>query len=176
MKKIKDYLNSGLKWVEPSMIKKEYELRSGEEAIAFLKFRSSFGTMATGESGDGCWTFKRTGFFKTKITIRKSESETEVGTFINGNWNDGGTLEVTDGRKLFFTTNFWNTKLDLKDENENVLMTYHTKGLLKTTAELEISKTAERIYGLPWIIMLGWYLIIMMHEESAAAAATTAVM
>ncbi len=103
MKKITDYLKKELKWVEPYLLKKEYELRSGEETIANLKFRSSFGTLATGESEDGCWTFKRTGFFKTKITIRESDTDKELGIFLNDSWKDGGTLEVNDGRRLLFS-------------------------------------------------------------------------
>jgi len=36
------------------MFKMEYELRAGAELVATLCFRSSFGTLATAQSTDGC--------------------------------------------------------------------------------------------------------------------------
>ena len=53
-----------LKWLQPNWLKMEYELHAGEEVVATLRFRSSFGTLATAQSADGCWTFKRVGFSK----------------------------------------------------------------------------------------------------------------
>ena len=45
----------------------EYELRAGDMLAATLRFRSSFGSFATAEDGDGCWTFKRVGFWQTSV-------------------------------------------------------------------------------------------------------------
>ena len=89
----------------------EYELRADDEVIATLRFRSSFGTFATAESADGCWTFKRIGFWKTKATIRACGSETEIAFFKNNTWSGGGTLELSDGRKFQATTNLWQDNL-----------------------------------------------------------------
>ena len=51
-----------LEWVQPRALKMYYELRSDNELIATLGFRSLLGSFATAESAEGCWTFKRTGF------------------------------------------------------------------------------------------------------------------
>jgi len=96
-----------LKWVQPSAWKMQYELRTGDELIATLRFRSSFGSFATAESEDGCWTFKRVGFWRTRATIRGCESETNIAMFKNNTWSGGGALELPDGRKVLATTNFW---------------------------------------------------------------------
>ena len=48
-----------LEWVQPGALKMYYELRSDNELIATLGFRSLLGSFATAESADGCWTFKR---------------------------------------------------------------------------------------------------------------------
>ncbi|HEY0722558.1 MAG TPA: hypothetical protein VGD41_00915, partial [Pyrinomonadaceae bacterium] len=65
MRKIADVVGQELEWVQPSVFKMQYELRAGDELAATLRFRSSFGSLATGESADGCWTFKRIGFWQT---------------------------------------------------------------------------------------------------------------
>ena len=65
VKKIGEMIGRKLEWVQPSAWKMQYELRAGDELIATLRFRSSFGSFATAESADGCWTFKRVGFWQT---------------------------------------------------------------------------------------------------------------
>ena len=47
MKKIPEVIGQELKWVQPSAWKMEYELRAGDELIATLRFRTSFGSFAT---------------------------------------------------------------------------------------------------------------------------------
>jgi len=68
MRKIAELIGQQLKWGQPSAFKMQYELQAGDELAATLRFRSSFGSFATGESADGCWTFKRTGFWQTRVT------------------------------------------------------------------------------------------------------------
>jgi len=64
MQKIAMQSNQALQWRQPHLFKMEYELHAGDELVATLRFRSSFGTLATAQSADGCWTFKRAGFFQ----------------------------------------------------------------------------------------------------------------
>ena len=109
MKKIAGVIGRELEWVQPSAWKMEYELRAGDELIATLRFRSSFGSFGTGESADGCWTFKRVGFWQTRVTIRGCGSDMDIAMFKNNTWSGGGTLELPDGRKVLATTNLWQT-------------------------------------------------------------------
>jgi hypothetical protein len=78
--------DSALRWSQPSAMKMEYELRSGDECVARLKFRSSFGSYATAESNEGHWTFKRVGFWQTKVTIRARDSDADLAVFKNNTW------------------------------------------------------------------------------------------
>src|SRR6185436_3064756 len=114
--------SSDLKWVQPSAFKMDYELRAGDEVAARLRFRSAFGSFATGESADGCWTFKRVGFFQTRITIRECGEETDIATFTNSTWSGGGTLEFTGGTKILATTSFWRTTLEFTTESGSALV------------------------------------------------------
>lgn len=61
MRKIAEVVSHELKWAQPSMTRREYQLTAAGEPIGSLGFRSMFGTHATTEGADGSLTFKRVG-------------------------------------------------------------------------------------------------------------------
>lgn len=97
-------------------MKMEYELRAGDMIAATLRFRSSFGSFATAASADGSWTFKRVGFWQTKVTVRANEAEADLAAFKSNTGSGGETLELPDGRKYPANTNFWATQCEFKTE------------------------------------------------------------
>lgn len=170
MKRIADLIDRGLEWTQPRALKMQYELRAGNEVAATLRFRSSFGSFATAESAEGCWTFKRVGFLHTRVTIRDCDRETEIASFRNNTWKGGGTLELPEGKRTLVTTNFWQTKLEFRTESEQTILQFKSGGLIHLSATVDID--ANLYKGEPaWMVMLGWYLIIMMHMDSAAVTA-----
>lgn len=132
MKRIADLAGQHLEWVQPSALKMEYELRAGSAVAATLGFRSSFGSLTSGRSADGSWTFKRVGFFETRATIRAEGAEADLAVFRNNTWSQGGTLQLPDGRKYPATTNLWATGFDLNDDSGNMLIGHRVRGLLRS--------------------------------------------
>jgi hypothetical protein len=51
------------------------------------------------------------------------------------------------------------------------LLRFKSAGLLHHFATVEIQQQAIGLGELPWLVMLGWYLIVMMNMDAAAAAA-----
>ena len=174
MKKIIEVIDRELKWVQPSVWKMEYELRADDELIATLRFRSSFGSFATAEGADGCWTFKRVGFWQTRATIRGCGSETDIATFKNNTWSGGGTLELPDGRKILATTNFWQTNFEFQTEGGVVLARFITGGIVHLSVTVEIQPDAAGMPELPWLVMFGQYLAIMMSMDAVSSAGAVA--
>jgi hypothetical protein len=169
MKRIAELAGRELRWGQPSALRMEYELREGEELIATLRFRSSFGTLATAESGDGCWTFKRVGFWQTRVSVRACGSESEIASFNNNTWSGGGTLDLPDGRRFLASTNFWQTRYDFRTETEQTLFRYaRMGGLLHKSASVVMEHQSEHIPELPWMVILGFYLVVMMDLDAAA--------
>jgi hypothetical protein len=160
-----------LKWTQPKMMKMSYQLLDGEEELATMEFRSMFGSLATGRSADGVWTFKRTGFFNPVVTVRVEGSEKDIATFKNNTWQDGGTLALMDGRTYRASTNFWMTTYMIANESDEALVLFkRVGGLLHMSTEVEIQPVAAHKPELPWMVMLGWYLIVLMHQDQAAVA------
>lgn len=175
MKSIRNLLDRELKWVQPHALKMEYELRDGDDVVMTLRFRSMFGSLATAESADGCWTIKRVGFWQTRATIRASGDERDIAVFRNKTWAHGGTLELPDGRKYSANTNFWGTAFEFKTEAEEPLVKFRKiGGVLHSSAMVEIQSAGASLPELPWLVALGWYLAVMMQHDSAGAASAAA--
>lgn len=171
MKTIVEVIDRELKWVQPSAWKMEYELRASAELIATLRFRSSFGSLAMADSGDGCWTFKRVGFWQTKATVRRCGSETDIAVFKHNTWSGGGTLEASAGRRFLVTTNVWQTNLEFQSETGETLVRFKPGGFVHLSATVEIQAVASEVPELPLMVMLGWYLTVMMYMDTASTAA-----
>ncbi len=174
MQSIFTVANFDLKARQPNAFKMNYELLAGDELVATLHFRSGFGTFATGESTDGCWTFKRVGFFHTHVTVRACNSETDLAVFHNNTWSNGGSLVMPDGRKFPASTNFWATQYDFRTEAGIPLIHYKFEGILNITTKISILPEARQLAELPWMVMLGWYLLVMLQMDAAAGAAAAA--
>ena len=170
MKNIHTAARQELKWKQPHALKMEYELLdSADEVVATLRFKSSFVSLATAESADGCWTFKRVGFLQSKTTITHCDSEEDVAIFKNTTWVDGGTLELPDGRKYLASTNFWMTEYEITTESGVPLIKYHrVAGILHMSSRVDIQPEAVELDELGWLVAFGWYLTVMMYMESAA--------
>ena len=107
-----DLIGHSLSWQQPSLLGSEYGLHLGEDIIGTLRFRSSWGSLATAEILGGCWTFKRIGFLQTRVSIKVCGTEPDIAIFRNNTWKGGGTLEFPDGRRLPASTNFWHSRYE----------------------------------------------------------------
>ena len=60
-------------------------------------------------AADGHWTFKRTGFFNPRITVRLNGHDTDLALF-KPQWTGGGVLEFYSGPRLLWgSSGFWRT-------------------------------------------------------------------
>jgi hypothetical protein len=173
MRRLAELAGTELKWEQPTSMKMEYNLYAGDgnEVVASLRFRSSFGSLATAECADGCWTFKRVGFFQTRVTIRRCDSDEEIASFRNNTWTSGGTLELPDGHSYRASTNFWMTKYEFLATNDEILLGYRKiGGFFHLSSYVDIYPSAVQLPELPWMVILGWYLTILLQQDTAAAS------
>ena len=172
MERIVAVADRELRWAQPSFLRQEFELTAASEVVARLAFRGILGTLATAESGDGAWTFKRVGFWQGRATVRAAGSEADLAVFRNDTWKSGGTLEFVGGPRYRATTNFWNTRFAFETESEDSLVRFHHGGAFRLSSTVEISETARALPELPLLVLFGWYLCVMLHRDAGAAAAS----
>jgi hypothetical protein len=163
-----------LSWTQPHVLHNDYELRAGTELVGTLRFRSALGTLATGEAGDGTWTFKRVGFWRQALTIRTAGSDHDFAAFHNNTWSGGGTLELPGGRKVRATSNTWQTVYEWSLDSGEVLFRFRMGGVFRRKAEVEVTPAGAAQAELSLLLLLAWYLAIMLANDAAATAATIA--
>jgi len=164
-----------LTWSQLGPLSTEYALLSGKEQIATLKFNSMFGTLATAEYRGSCWTFKRVGFWKTRVTVRECGSDKELAVFNKNTWEGGGTLEFTNGHRFNANTNFWMTDLKFIDTSGKELVNFRFGGAFRRRANVEIFPETSELTVLPLLLIFGWYLAIMLDMDATTAATTAAI-
>jgi hypothetical protein len=168
--RIADCVGHSLRWRQPEALVRRYVLESSLGEAAELAFRSVWGTLAEGACAEGRWTFKRVGFFSGRVTVRAAGSEADLAVFHPATWSDGGAVALADGRSLKVTTGFWQSWIEIAGEDGAALVRFAVGGLLRLELAVEIAPAAVRMPELPWLAMLGCYLVVKMHDETAAAA------
>jgi hypothetical protein len=163
-----------LTWIQPHAFTPAHELRDGDRVLGTLEFRSSLGTLATARFDDGCWTMKRMGFLHTRVEIRRCGEEAALALFHNNTWSGGGTLVLANKREFRANTNFWHSRYEFVDDGDRAIVRYTSGGWMKTSGEMVVTEAGAGLPELPWVAMLGWYLVVMMRNDSAAAAAVVA--
>jgi hypothetical protein len=149
-----------------------YEVHAGADLLATLSFDGMFAGDATGLFGGDSWTFKRTGFFARRVTVRKATSEFGDAVFQNRRWSNGGTLTFSDGRWYAVSAARWGTGLQFQTESGETTISFRTAGNLKETVNIEVLRPSP---DLPLLLLLGCYLVAAMVEETAATAAVAAM-
>lgn len=180
MKRIGDYQIEALEWRQPKGLDHFYELKAGQELLARLTFRSLFGTLATAETAEGSWTFKRVGFLNPRVTVRVASKEEDLAVYQPKFWGDG-VLTFQDGRALSWKpVNFWRTDWSFFSDQEEAVLEFKSgvqeeklRDIFKTQYTLTRHGTGPDRDILPILATLGLYLIILHQQDSAATIAAT---
>ena len=175
MRTISEVANQELIWVQPARTKQTFELRAGEEVVANLRWQRS--SLASGDTADQRWTFKREGFWHPRITVRLPDSDTNAAVF-HPSWAGGGTLELPPGGRVlrFGAANFWHSQWQWLDTDGKPLVHFKSnQGFVKTEGRVEVQPDAIGHSDLPLLAVLGWYLLVLFARDAAAQASAAAV-
>jgi hypothetical protein len=160
-----------LRWIKPKWLKRQYELRAGDEVVATLV--RSGGSGAVGEWSGGRYVFSQKGWFNQRILVgdgATTDAETPLATFTRR----GGVLTLADGRTLFWRRlSVWRSRRVWSDGAASLVEFDPASGY--ASPRVTIAPGAGHLDELPLLLLLGQYLIVRAREESdAASAATTA--
>jgi hypothetical protein len=174
VKSISEVADQVLVWVQPSALKQAFELRAGDEVIGTLVWQRS--SLATAETAERRWSFKREGFWHPQVTVRSPDSEQNEGLFRPG-WAGGGTLDLGNGRLLRLgAANFWHTQWDWQLPDGSAAVEFNSRsGFLKSGSEVKIDDGARALPELPLLVVLGWYLLVLFARDAASASTASVV-
>jgi hypothetical protein len=176
MKSFRDCVGRDLIWKQRhTIVVPEYELLDGQETVAEIRFRSASGSLATAECADGCWTFKRVGFFQTRATVRICGAENDIAVFKNSTWSNGGTIVQADGTTFQASTNFWNSRFDIASATGDSIVHYESQfGIVNPKRIIIIQPAVADLRELPWLALFGWYLRVILESDGGEVAAMAA--
>jgi hypothetical protein len=171
MRLIRDVAATDLHWIQPEILSRHWELRTGEEVIATLKWEKMTGSLATATAADGTWTFKRSGFLNVRVHVRAAGSDQDVAVFYP-KWTGNGTLEGPDGARVQWSSKgFFHAQWGWKTDQETEIMTLRSAPtILRHGAALHVEPAFQSRRDLSLLALFGFYLTIMISEDAAAAA------
>ena len=185
-----------LVWRQPSIFKLEYELRADAEVLATLRWRTIADTLATVETAEGSWTFKRVGFWHPRITARPVGIERDAATF-EPRWTGAGPVTLAQGAShRWGQTNGWQTRWAWHDADGVPIVQFHNKHGMAGGGHVEIAPAAatlppvthlDEVYQpiatddedvppaalpeVPLLVTLGWYLLVLATLDMASGTA-----
>ena len=174
MRPIADVADQALVWHQTARLKRNFELRAGDEVVATLRFQR--GTLADAEAANVRWTFKREGFWHRRVMIRLLGSDADSGA-VQLSWRGGGTLALSDGRTIrLAAANVWRSEWIWAENQDAPLVRFKSRqGFMKLEGQVDVLGRGVKPDELALLVILGWYLIVLNAEDSAAASASTTV-
>ncbi len=166
-----------LKWAQPRARSPFFELNAGDGVIATLSREKPFGTLATAQTAEKTWTFKRVGFLQTRVTIRSPGYDADLATF-KPSWSYSGTLDVQGRSYVWKQLAFLGTKWGFSRPDGDPIVTFKYAGgldtIFKHEADVEITPgEISTNADVPLLLTLGWYIMVMMADDTMAAAVVT---
>jgi hypothetical protein len=164
MKPIRDCIGRALRWTQPRVFKREYELRAGGDLLATLGYEGFLGRAARAEAAEGVWTLNQAGFPVSRTVVRREGSDVELAAY-SRRWR-GGTLEFAGGR--VFTSKslrFWPPEWGFTDREGHVLVRFRSEwNPFKASARVVIERRADGLEELPLLLLVGWHAAILARR------------
>jgi hypothetical protein len=181
MKYIMEPDGQTLTWTQLKPLIRYHELRSNGGLYATLKWKKMYGSLAVGEGHEGRFTYKRAGFLRPYVTVRREGANGDYAVLrlasssviVNTLFGPSGILEFETGHRFLFNRlSFWKSRWAFTDEQGNLVMTFEKRTRRKPTATVTVNGDFRHIPHFDVLLVLGWYVIILDYEEAEAGAGT----
>lgn len=173
MDHIKQLIGPDLKMVQPTLGRR-YELVAEGKVFGTLFFESILSSLGTVECSEGSFTFKRQGFLRPIIMIRRTGSDLEHGRMVKDGRHQGGVVHLQGGGKYqLVKMGVLHPEWSVLDGSGRPLVRTQVKWGLRYQAEVHIEPFGKDDKNLVLLLMVGLYAIIIMNDDTNAAAAAS---
>ncbi|AFH47914.1 Hypothetical protein IALB_0202 [Ignavibacterium album JCM 16511] len=169
MQKLSDYIGRNLIIQQTSIWKREYELRSGNEVLAEMKYPKLLSEMVECIIGDEKLAFRRPNIFSDTIEIKKQGFELPIAIMDSNFFATKATLELPRGRKVIMKFRLFKNQADIFYGENDLLVKFHNKISFKEKSNVIIEKRSEILDDYPWIIFLAFYYAQLKRKNSGIA-------
>lgn len=161
MSRLASFVGIPLRVLQPSIWKKQYELRSEDQLIGTLRFPRIFRQEAVGECEEGRWILRERGLFKRTIHVRLPEKGKPIASLELAHFSLTNKLKLPQYRMLRLTRNFLKTAYRLTTSMNAEVCSLELKLMPKHTGTVVIDQKGEEYEELPWLVFLVWFISII---------------
>jgi hypothetical protein len=133
-----------------------------------MDWSTRWGSLATGRSADGEWTFKRAGFIHPRITVREPGRDTDLYS-VQVTWGGEGILDIPGRGNFRWIPNVWHRRWVLQGPDGKEVMHMTLNGFTKISGAITINPKWLNDRMLSLVTLLGWYLMMLVVSDEAAA-------
>lgn len=155
---------------QPSIMKREYELRASEEILARMVFPKLFSTSVIVEGFDGKWEIKQPSIWHNEFGVYKYGYQMPFAKYVSNFWKTKGSIELPKGGRLNCKSGKIRKPLEVFSSSGELILLYENKLSIKGRTTVKIEKRLELLDHYPWIVMMGWYVVLLNKRGRARAA------
>lgn len=165
MKTLSDYIGKELIFLQPSLMKRFFELRLEDKVIATVNYPKFLSTTAVSDGEFGKWEFYKKNFFSLNRLIKEETRELPIAEYEGKLIKHEGELKLPSGKILHFNYSLLKNSLFIKDKYQEVLVS-GKKGIgIKAKISIAVEKRSELLDKYPWALLL-WCLICIDSKNS----------
>jgi hypothetical protein len=169
MRSLAALVGSKLSWNQPQAAERYYELRAGGTIVATLAWEKAFGSLATAVTSEGSWSFKRVGFLRPVVTVRRPGDADNAAVFQPG-WTGEGQLRVGAASYRWHGRGFWRDEWAWLGEAGQELVSFgRDPKLLRKEAHVLV-RVASPASDLSLLVPFGFYLMLLSADDAVMAA------
>lgn len=155
--------------VQPSVWKREYELRTADTILCTMKFPKWYSTSATIEGFGETVELQKPSIWKWSFEIRKEHNQLAFAKFIPEKWGRGGTFELPGGERIEYRTNFWKGIHEIYSQQKIKIVSFKRQSIFKTSLSVTIEHESAILEKYPWIIMAVYYQMLQQRQHTHSA-------
>lgn len=168
MFQLSNFVGEELIVIQPSLLKREYEFRRGDEVLAKMYFPKFFSTTAVVEMFEEKFEIVRPSIWKNELAIKKFGYDLTFASASTNFFLTKGLIDLQNGKIVNLKFGKFKKCCQILDESNELLILFHNKISFKEKKIVTVEKKSDLIDKNPWIVMMVWYLIIQSRRNSAA--------
>jgi len=153
--------------VQPSVWKRSYELRDGEEIVGTMTFPSVFKTTLHAEGEGVCWSIDQKGLFKPVVIVRACDEKKPISTIPLKQSKGTYVLKLPHYKSVRLKVNIWKSEFILTTTMNARLCKLKLKEFPRFGGEITLDPKAETIREYPWLLFLVIFISLTSRRNSS---------
>jgi hypothetical protein len=157
-----------LKITQPSIWKKNYEIKYNDELLGKITPENILGTRILISIFENEWEIYKPGFWKSEIAVREKGKENPFATYNKKFFAREGTVFLPMGQRLKIKFGLTKRKYGVYTTSGICLASIKDEISLRASSLVYIENSSEMLDKYPWAIILAWYLTRKRKQAAAA--------